>query len=82
MATKPGAKDWKIKEQIVEDPASGLTFQFRVMRDGEYKMVITGDLPFGNREIIFNTLGEETAAGTFTNGLCKATWIKETSPNE
>ena len=48
MAVKPQATQWIIREQIIEDPVSGLTFQFEVMPKGDarlrvYTLVIRGD---------------------------------------
>lgn len=77
MTVKPGAKTFSVKEQIVEDPASGLTFQFLVMPDGKSRFRVYGNLPLGNREIVFDVNGEEAGAGTALTGLCKATWINE-----
>lgn len=83
MGLKEGdAKLCNIREQIIEDLASGLTIQFEVkkgLRDGkivdETVMRLFGDkLPYGNREIVFGKNGEETAAGTYAGGLCKPTW--------
>ena len=77
MAIKPEAKDWTIKEQIVEDSASGLTFQFEVLPCGEARLRIFGkSLPFGNREIQFDKSGEEAGAGT-SRGLCRPAWMTE-----
>lgn len=72
--------DWKIKQQIVEDPSSGLTFQMEVMPDtsAPYRLRIFGEaLPFGNREILFDKDGKKVGSGTFTGGLCKPTWTQE-----
>jgi len=33
MELKPDARDWTIKEQILEDPVTGLTFQFEAVPD-------------------------------------------------
>lgn len=76
MAIKDGAKDWTVKEQIIEDPASGLTIQFEVMPSStaRFRLRIFGDLPFGNREILFDCEGQEAGSGTLTTGLCKPTW--------
>jgi hypothetical protein len=79
MALKPDGKPWTIREQIVEDPATGLAFQFEVMPDGEHRFRVFGDaLPFGNREITFDSDGEEAAAGTYT-GRCRPAWMQQTS---
>ena len=76
MATKPDWKPWSVREQIVEDAASGLTIQFEVYPDGSPRLRIFGDcIPFGNREIVFDSNGEEAGAGTFTSGLCRPAWL-------
>ncbi len=79
MPLKDNAKDWTIKEQIIEDPVSGLTFQFEVIPSStaRYCLRIFGDLPHGNREIIFDVEGQEAGAGTAVSGLCKPTWLTE-----
>lgn len=76
MSLKPNGKPWTIREQIIDDPASGLTLQFEVMPDGEPRLRLFGEsLPFGNREIIFDTAGAEAGGGTYT-GLCKPAWLQ------
>jgi hypothetical protein len=66
-----------IKEQIVEDPASGLILQFEC-DNGRTRMVIAGRaLPFGNREIIFDDQGREAAAGTLVGEFRRPSWLKE-----
>ena len=79
MSVKEDAKTWAVKEQIIEDPVSGLTFQFEVVPDGEVKLRVFGDtLPFGNREISFDKDGKEVGAGTFT-GHCRPAWLQRIS---
>lgn len=74
---KSDGKRWTVREQIIEDPASGLTFQFEVMPDGEPRLRIFGEgLPFGNREIFFDQNGEEAGGGTATAGLCRPSWLE------
>ncbi len=75
MAVKPDAKDWTIKEQIIEDLATGLTFQFEVTPQGSTRFRIFGDLPFGNREFIFDRNGAEAGSGTVLSGLCRPSWL-------
>lgn len=77
MTTKPGASNWTIKEQIIEDAASGLTFQFEVDPESSapMRLRIFGDLPFGNREIVFDRNGEEAGSGTALTGLSRPTWL-------
>jgi hypothetical protein len=81
MGLKDGAKDWTIKEQIIEDPVSGLTIQFEVMPDStaEFRLRLFGKcLQFGNRELIFDRQGGLAGSGTHTSGLCKPTWLTPT----
>jgi hypothetical protein len=75
MAVKPDGKAWTIREQIFTDRATGLTFQFEVMPDGEPLMRVFGDdLPLGNREYFFNANGAKTGSGGAT-GLCRPAWL-------
>lgn len=75
VAIKDDAKPWTIKEQIIEDRASGLTFQFEVMPNGEPRFRVLGNLPFGNREFVFNKDGEKSGSGTATRGTCRPAWM-------
>jgi hypothetical protein len=78
MALKPNAQTCAIKEQILEDPVTGLTLQFELRDDGTTKLRIYGrDLPFGNREIIFDAEGKEEGAGVFTGELCRPSWLRK-----
>lgn len=77
MAIKPNSTICSIREQIIEDPVSGLTLKFEYRDNGTSKLTIYGDLPFGNREFIFDEHGEEAAAGTATTGSCRASWLSE-----
>jgi hypothetical protein len=81
MAVKPDALDWSIKEQIIEDPVSGLTFQFVAMpgSDAPFRLRLYGDLPYGNREILFDETGAEAGAGTALQGACPPSWIRRVS---
>ena len=75
MSLKEDGQLWSILEQIIEDPVSGLTLQFEVTPHGEPHLRIFGDLPYGNREIVFDTEGKEVGAGTSLAGLCKPAWL-------
>lgn len=77
MAMKPNGNTWSIKEQVIEDLPTGLTFQFETMpgSDAPFRLRIFGDLPFGNREILFNAQGEEAGSGTFLSGHCRPSWL-------
>ena len=72
MAVKPNGGVCAIREQIIEDPVSGLTIQFVSMpeSDAPVRMRIFGDLPYGNREILFDKNGDEAGAGTAFGGSC------------
>lgn len=79
MAVKPDAQICAIREQIIEDPVSGLTLQFEFMpsSDAPVRLRIFGDLPYGNREILFDTTGAEAGAGTLLARACRPSWVKE-----
>lgn len=80
MVAKPDGTMCAIREQIIEDQASGLTIQFESMpgSDAPVRMRIFADnLPYGNREILFDQDGREAGAGTFLAGLCRPTWLTE-----
>lgn len=77
MPIKPNGSLCSIKEQIIEDRASGLVLQFERM-EGRTRLVIAGRaLPFGNREIIFDGEGREAAAGTLVGAFRRPSWLKE-----
>lgn len=62
-----GAKPLLIKEQRIEDRGSGLTLVFDALPDGTTRLRICGEnLPFGNRDFIFNHEGELAGGGTAT----------------
>lgn len=85
MAVKPNAKLVIIKEQIIEDPASGLTLMFSVYSCGTMsRLRICGDaLPYGNRDFIFGESGELGGGGTATGGICeKMSWLQVVSEDE
>jgi hypothetical protein len=66
----------EVREQIVEDLASGLILQFEC-QDGKLRLVIAGaSLPFGNREILFDRDGREAAAGTLLGEFRRPSWLK------
>jgi hypothetical protein len=76
MPIKPNATLCGIKEQIIEDLASGLILQFECI-EGRTRLVIAGKtLPFGNREIIFDDQGREAAAGTLVGEFRRPSWLK------
>ena len=78
MPIKPNGTTCAIKEQIVEDLASGLILQFECQNGGKTRLVIAGrSLPFGNREIIFDHEGREAAAGTLVGEFRRPSWLKE-----
>jgi hypothetical protein len=74
---KPNGTLCAIREQIVEDLASGLVLQFEC-QNGRTRLVIAGRaLPFGNREIIFDGEGREVAAGTLVGEFRRPSWLRE-----
>jgi hypothetical protein len=77
MPIKPNGVLCKVREQIVEDEASGLILQFECA-EGRTRLVIVGDaLPFGNREIVFDDEGREAAAGTLLGRFRRPSWLRK-----
>ena len=79
FANNEKARAWQISEQILEDPVSGLTFQFELAPDGNCHFRVYGDLPFGNREFIFEN-GAHVAAGSLINCQTKPVWTMRIDP--
>ena len=78
MAFKHDGKPWTIREQVIEDQTTELTFQFEVVEgtSAKYRLRLFGkNLPFGNREIIFDEAGAYAGGGTFTASVCKPAWL-------
>ena len=62
---KPNAKTLNIKEQLIDDPVTGLMLIFRVTPSGEGRLHLSGSiLPFGNRDFQFGSKGELVGTGT------------------
>ena len=73
---KPDGKPWTVREQIIEDPVTELSFQFEVANDGTFRLRVYGNsLPLGNREFIFDANGEMCGTSTVMSGLCKPAWL-------
>lgn len=77
MTIKPNSRVVAIREQIIDDPVSELSFQFEAMPDGTARLRVFGNLPFGNREFVFDQDGQEAGAGTALTGSCQPTWLRE-----
>jgi hypothetical protein len=76
MPVKPNGSLCSIREQIVEDVATGLILQFECV-EGRARLVIAGEkLPFGNREILFDQDGRESASGTLLGVFRRPSWLK------
>ena len=76
MPVKPNGLKCAIREQIVDDAASGLTLLFECDA-GRTRLVIAGkSLPYGNREILFDSDGKEAGAGTLVGGFRRPSWLK------
>ena len=76
MPLKPNGALCQVREQIIEDAASGLILQFEC-NDGRLRLVLAGKaLALGNREILFDEQGREAAAGTLLGEFRKPNWLK------
>ena len=77
MAVNPNGGVCLIREQIIEDIVSGLTFQFihKPDFDAPFRLHIFGPIPHGNREILFDANGVEAGVvagtGTLTDRFLK-----------
>jgi hypothetical protein len=70
VSLKPGGTMCRIREQILRDDASGLTFQFEVDPQGRTLFRIFGDaMPGGNWEVGFED-GIVSFTGTSLGGTC------------
>ena len=73
---KPGGKTFQLKEQIIEDPVTGLTLWIR-KAGPSWTLTLIGDcLEFGNRDLNFSAEGELVGAGTAVCCSPKASWLK------
>ena len=83
MTLKPSAKNCVIKEQIIEDPCANLIIQFSSRDNGGCNITLyrlddnEPILPFGNRDIGFDSQGEESDGGTATSCRPRPSWIRE-----
>ena len=76
MPLKPNGAVCQVREQIIEDAASGLILQFECS-DGRLRLVLAGKpLTLGNREILFDEQGREAAAGTLIGEFRRPSWLK------
>jgi hypothetical protein len=76
MPLKPNGALCQIREQIIEDRASGLTLQFEC-DGGRLRLVIAGEhMRVGNREILFDHQGREAGAGTLVGEFRKPSWLR------
>jgi hypothetical protein len=74
---KPDGEPWTVREQIVRDKVTGLTFVFETApgANAPYRLEIHGDcLPLGNRALFFTKEGEYDGGGTATTDTCRPTY--------
>jgi hypothetical protein len=77
MPIKPNGNHCKLREQIIEDSATGLILQFEC-ENGRTRLVIAGSaLALGNREILFDEDGRESAAGTLIGEYRRPSWLRK-----
>lgn len=76
MPLKPNGALCQIREQIIEDRATGLTLQFEC-ESGHARLVIAGNhLSPGHREILFDSEGREAGAGTLLGEFRRPSWLR------
>jgi hypothetical protein len=78
MAIKPGADLLQVREQIIEDPITGLTLQFGVLPGARtpFRLRIFGATAKGAREFFFDSDGKESSRGTALSDSCRPTWLR------
>lgn len=76
MPLKPNGATCKIKEQIVEDTASGLTLQVECRKERTRLVIASARLPYGNRQIVFDKDGKQVGAGTLVGKFRRPSWLK------
>jgi hypothetical protein len=78
MGLKEKGQTWTIKEQVIEDLATGLTLKFEVVPDdleAPFRLKIVGDLPFGDREIMFGPDGQEACSSMAVPSFFNPSWL-------
>lgn len=76
MPLKPNGTLCQVREQIIEDMASGLILQFEC-KDGRTRLVIAGNrFSPGHREILFDSEGREVGAGTLVGEFRRPSWLR------
>jgi hypothetical protein len=66
------ADTFNVRQQVIKDRVSGLTFQFEVTPGGESVLHVFGDgLPNGNRTFEFDREGDIAGRGTCVAGRCR-----------
>jgi hypothetical protein len=76
MPIKPNGAHCTIREQIIEDAASGLTLLFECDKGRPRLVIASKSLPYGNREILFDEEGKEAGAGTLVGNFRRPSWLK------
>ncbi len=68
-----------VREEIIEDHASGLTLQFEQDEAGTTRMRIHGDQASGDREIHIGAADDVVEAGAVLTSTCCPSWLRETA---
>ena len=78
MAIKPAAATWSVKEQIVEDLASGLLLRFSVcgFSHSPYRLTIVDKVRGQTLEFLFDDKGKKIGASTIMSGPQELNWLK------
>ncbi len=77
MPLKPSGEQWTVREQIVHDEATGLTFQFEMTPGGWPRLSVCGPgLRSGSREIAFDERGVGISTGPAIGPMRRPTWLR------
>lgn len=75
MAVKPNGRLLVIREQIIEDAASGLTLQFEVRDNGHSVLKVFGPMCREHREIVFEHSGGVGTTDTVADQTLRPSWL-------
>jgi hypothetical protein len=80
MAEKPAGARFPVKEQILDDPVTGITFQFFAVpgnEEGPFRLRIFGNVPHVDHEFIFDRDGVIRGRETMLMRRHKPTWLTQ-----
>jgi hypothetical protein len=80
MAEKPDGHHFAIKEQIFDDPVTGISFQFFAVPDdlrAPFRFRVFGNVSYVDHEFVFDRNGVIRGRETVLVRRSRPTWLKE-----